>query len=126
MSKLFTSLDFFFVPASDIEASTNYYTSVLGGKLLWKIHAFEVWVACIWVSDSGPLLLVADHIKKNDLIMSLHLTCDWNFTLTEIRSSSLLGDHDLGNIMMSLRRILLNNIYIKCNFGLPTIYTCIQ
>jgi hypothetical protein len=32
-------------------------------------NAFEVWVACMHVSDSGPLLLLADHIKKNDLIM---------------------------------------------------------
>jgi hypothetical protein len=37
--------------------------------LLWKIHAFGVWVACIRVSDSGPLLLLADHIKKKDMIM---------------------------------------------------------
>lgn len=68
-NKLFASLDFLYVPAPDIEASINYYTGVLGGKLLWKIHAFGVWVACMCVSDSGPLLLLADHIKKNDLIM---------------------------------------------------------
>ncbi|HEU4443762.1 MAG TPA: hypothetical protein VFR94_03705, partial [Nitrososphaeraceae archaeon] len=63
------SLDFLYVPAPDIEAAIGYYTGVLGSKLLWKIHAFGVWVACIRVSDSGPLLLLADHIKKNDMIM---------------------------------------------------------
>ncbi|MFZ0698150.1 MAG: VOC family protein [Nitrososphaeraceae archaeon] len=63
MSKLYESLDFLYVPAPDIEASINYYTSVLGCKLLWKLHALEVWVACIHAcSDSGPLLLLADHI----------------------------------------------------------------
>ena len=66
---LFESLDFLYVPAPDIEAAISYYTGVLGSKLLWKIHAFGVWVACMRVSDSGPLLLLADHIKKNDLIM---------------------------------------------------------
>jgi hypothetical protein len=52
-----------------LEQSVNHYTGVLGGKLLWKIHAFEVWVACTHVSNSGPILLLAEHIKKNDLIM---------------------------------------------------------
>jgi predicted enzyme related to lactoylglutathione lyase len=68
-SRLFESLDFLYVPAPDIEASISYYTNVLGSKLLWKIHAFGVWVACVRVSNSEPLLLLADHIKKNDLIM---------------------------------------------------------
>jgi predicted enzyme related to lactoylglutathione lyase len=68
-SRLFESLDFLYVPASDIEASINYYTNILGSTLLWKIHAYGVWVACICVSKLGPLLLLADHIKKNDLIM---------------------------------------------------------
>jgi catechol 2,3-dioxygenase-like lactoylglutathione lyase family enzyme len=69
MGILFESLDFLYVPAPDIEAAIGYYTGVLGSKLLWKIHAFGVWVACIRVSDSGPLLLLANHIKKNDMIM---------------------------------------------------------
>lgn len=47
ISKLFEFLDFLYVPAPDIEESINYYTSVLGCKLLWKLHALEVWVACI-------------------------------------------------------------------------------
>ncbi len=68
-SRLFESLDFLYVPAPDIEASISYYTNVLGSELLWKIHAFGVWVACVRVSNSEPLLLLADHIKKNDLIM---------------------------------------------------------
>jgi len=68
-SRLFESLDFLYVPAPDIEASISYYTNVLGSKLAWKIHAFGVWVACVRVSNSEPLLLLADHIKKNDLIM---------------------------------------------------------
>ena len=37
---LFKSLDFLYVPASDIDASVHYYTKVLDGKLLWKIHQY--------------------------------------------------------------------------------------
>lgn len=55
MGILFESLDFLYVPAPDIDAAIGY--GVLGSKLLWKIHAFGVWVACIRVSDSGAVVV---------------------------------------------------------------------
>ena len=66
---LFKSLDFLYVPASDIDTSVHYYTKVLDGNLLWKIHAFGVWVACIQISAEGPFILLADHIKAHDPIL---------------------------------------------------------
>ena len=85
MGILFESLDFLYVPAPDIEAAIGYNTGVLGSKLLWKIHAFGVWVACIRVSDSGPLLLLADHIKKNDMIM-IYRVSNLDNTASTLRS----------------------------------------
>jgi predicted enzyme related to lactoylglutathione lyase len=67
---IFKSLDFLYVPAPDIESSVQYYTQVLGGELLWKIHAYGVWVACIELSNaSKPYVLLADHIHKNDVML---------------------------------------------------------
>ena len=67
---MFKSLDFLYVPAPDIEASVKYYTQVLGGELLWKIHAYGVWVACIALSnDERPYILLADHIQSKDLML---------------------------------------------------------
>jgi hypothetical protein len=66
---VFESLDFLYVPAPDIESSVRYYTKVLGGKLVWKIHAYGVWVACVRLAESEPpYLLLADHIKDLMLI----------------------------------------------------------
>jgi hypothetical protein len=66
----FKSLDFLYVPAPDIESSVQYYTQVLGGELLWKIHAYGVWVACIELSKGEkPYVLLADHIHKNDVML---------------------------------------------------------
>jgi hypothetical protein len=65
---MFKSLDFLYIPAPDIESSVKYYTEVLGGKLLWKIHAYGVWVACIDLSER-PYVLLADHIKINDVML---------------------------------------------------------
>ncbi|HEX6562561.1 MAG TPA: VOC family protein [Nitrososphaera sp.] len=65
------SLDFLYVPAPDIESSVRYYTQVLGGELLWKIHAYGVWVACIDLlkGEKKPYVLLADHIKRNDVML---------------------------------------------------------
>lgn len=48
---MFESLDFVYIPAPDIESSVDYYKNILGGELLWKIHAYGVWVACIVLSE---------------------------------------------------------------------------
>lgn len=67
---MFKSLDFLYVPAPDIESSVRYYTEVLGGDLLWKIHAYGVWVACVTLSKTKkPYILLADHISKNDVML---------------------------------------------------------
>lgn len=67
---MFKSLDFLYVPAPDIEASVKYYTQVLGGELLWKIHAYGVWVACVSLSKTEkPYVLLADYIHKNDVML---------------------------------------------------------
>jgi hypothetical protein len=64
---MFESLDFLYVPAPNIQESIRYYTKVLYGELLWKIHAYGVWVACIKLSDKQPYILLADHIATKDL-----------------------------------------------------------
>ncbi len=66
---VFESLDFLYVPAPNIQESISYYINILGGKLLWKIHAYGVWVACIKLSNKEPYILLADHIEKKDVIL---------------------------------------------------------
>jgi hypothetical protein len=50
---MFLSLDYLYVPAPDIDAAVHYYTEQLGGELVWKIHAFDTWVAGVRLSASG-------------------------------------------------------------------------
>ena len=40
---------------------------MLDGELLWKIHAYGVWVACVKLSDKEPYILLADHLARKDL-----------------------------------------------------------
>lgn len=69
MTTMFESLDFLYVPAPNVQESISYYTKVLEGELLWKIHAYGVWVACIRLSEKEPYILLADHIERKDLML---------------------------------------------------------
>ena len=83
---MFESLDFLYVPAPEIESSIRYYTEVLGSQLLWKIHAFGVWVACIKLSENErPYVLLADHINKKD-IMLIYRVENLELTARKLRS----------------------------------------
>ena len=66
---MFLSLDYLYVPARDIEASVRYYTDQLRGELVWKIHAFNAWVAAVRLSPKGPLVLLADHLYGDTPIL---------------------------------------------------------
>ena len=67
---VFESLDFLYVPSLNIQDSIRYYTKVLDGELLWKIHEYGVWVACIKISNiKEPYILLSDYIEKKDLLL---------------------------------------------------------
>jgi hypothetical protein len=83
---VFESLDFLYVPAPDIESSVHYYTKVLDGRLLWKIHAYGVWVACIKLSRGKPYVLLADHIDTKD-VMQIYRVVDLDGAAAKLRSS---------------------------------------
>jgi hypothetical protein len=85
MPKMFESLDFLYVPAPNIQESIGYYTTVLDGELLWKIHAYGAWVACVKISDKEPYILLADHIEKKDLML-IYRVSNLDKVSSELRS----------------------------------------
>ena len=91
---MFESLDFLYVPAPDIESSNHYHTKVLKGELLWKIHAYGVWVACIKLSDREPFVLLANHIQRKDIIL-IYRVSNLEDTVSELRSSGWMEENNL-------------------------------
>jgi hypothetical protein len=82
---MFLSLDYLYVPAQEIEASIRYYTEQLSGKLVWKIHAFGAWVAAIRLSQSGPMVLLADHLHGETPIL-IYRVADLESTVAALRA----------------------------------------
>lgn len=82
---IFESLDFLYIPAPNIQESITYYTKVLDGELLWKIHAYGVWVACVKLSDKEPHILLANHIERKDLML-VYRVSDLDEAASELRT----------------------------------------
>lgn len=82
---IFESLDFLYIPAPNIQESITYYTKVLDGELLWKIHAYGVWVACVKLSDKEPHILLANHIERKDLML-IYRVSDLDKAASELRA----------------------------------------
>ena len=66
---MFLSLDYLYGPAPNIDAAVAYYTEQLGGELVWKIDAFDTWVAAVRLTASGPIVLLAAHLHGNTPIL---------------------------------------------------------
>lgn len=94
MTTMFESLDFLYVPAPNIQESIRYYTKVLEGELLWKIHAYGVWVACIMLSDKEPYILLADHIERKDLML-IYRVDNLDKASSELRARGLREEKSL-------------------------------
>jgi catechol 2,3-dioxygenase-like lactoylglutathione lyase family enzyme len=82
---MFASLDFLYVPAPDLEVSLRYYTEVLGAKLIWKIHKFGAWVACVRLTEGAPLVLLADHLEVTSPLL-IYRVEDLDRTVAELEA----------------------------------------
>jgi catechol 2,3-dioxygenase-like lactoylglutathione lyase family enzyme len=58
----FESLDFLYVPSSDVAADLAFYTGVLGAEVVFAIEAIGTRVAQVKLAEGGPRLLLADHL----------------------------------------------------------------
>ncbi len=60
MAAPFGKLAYLYIGTGDLDRDLEYYTKILGGKLLWNYHEFGAKVASVRLSD-GPQYLLADH-----------------------------------------------------------------
>src|SRR5437867_12871883 len=68
-SQLLESLDYLYMPAPDFEAAVAFYTGTLGGQLRWRIRHGSTWVAAVQLSETGPLVLLANHLEPGQLLL---------------------------------------------------------
>lgn len=58
----FQSLDFLYIPTSDVVRDTSDLTTVLGGRVVFAIAEWNTKVAMIALTPDPPHLLLTDHL----------------------------------------------------------------
>ena len=65
----FQQLDFVYTPSRDVAADLEYFTQVLGGRTVFAVQAMGARVAAIALTPGPPLVLLADHVKREHPIL---------------------------------------------------------
>ncbi len=79
----FEGLDFLYTPSRDVEADLAYFSTVLGGRVVFAIEAMGTKVAAIELAPDGPLLLLTDHVEGERTIL-VYRVADLSSTLTAL------------------------------------------
>jgi len=58
----FEQLDFLYTPSRDVRADVEYFTEVLGARLVFAVDSMGTRVAALELAGGAPLLLLADHL----------------------------------------------------------------
>ena len=65
----FDVLDFLYMPSGDVAADVEYFTDVLGGRLVFAIEDSGVKVAMIELTAGPPRVLLTDHLEGDRPIL---------------------------------------------------------
>jgi catechol 2,3-dioxygenase-like lactoylglutathione lyase family enzyme len=81
----FGRLDFIYMPSTDVARDLVFYRDVLGGELVFAIEAMGTRVALLDLAESGPRLLLADHLEGEAPILVFRVD-DFDAALAELES----------------------------------------
>jgi hypothetical protein len=65
----FDQLDFLYTPSRDVAADLEYFTQILGGRVVFAIESGDTRVAAVELTEGPPLLLLADHVEGERAIL---------------------------------------------------------
>ena len=65
----FQSLDFVYMPSSDVAADVQYFTSVLGARLVFAVEGMGTRVAMIELTEGPPRVLLAGHLHGDQPVL---------------------------------------------------------
>jgi hypothetical protein len=81
---MFDSLDFVYVPTSNVDIAAQHYVTALGAELVWKVHGMGTTVACLRVGEPGPAILLSGHLSGTGPILVYRVE-DYSATVDQLR-----------------------------------------
>jgi hypothetical protein len=82
----FGSLDFLYIPSADVAADAAYFTSTLGGRMVFAIEEWNTRVAMVELSSGPPRLLFTDHVEGERPIL-IYRVADLRATLDRLTTA---------------------------------------
>jgi hypothetical protein len=82
------SLDFLYVPTGDVDAAADGYVEQLDATLVWRVKAMGTTVACLRVSEPGPLVLLSGHLDGEQPILVYRVE-DYGATVGRLRAAGV-------------------------------------
>jgi hypothetical protein len=79
----FGQLDFLYTPSDDVAADMEYFSDVLGGRIVFAIDSEGTRVAAVALGDGPPLVLLTDHLVGPETIF-IYRVDDLNASLAEM------------------------------------------
>ena len=65
----FESLDFLYVPSDDVPRDLDFFSEVLGGRIVFAIDSMGTRVAAVRMTEGPPLILLTDHLEGDRPIL---------------------------------------------------------
>jgi hypothetical protein len=62
-------LDFIYMPSGDVAADMAYFTSVLGGRLVFAVEGMGTRVAMVELTEDPPRILLAGHLEGDQPVL---------------------------------------------------------
>jgi hypothetical protein len=90
----YESLDYLYVPTSDVGASARRYVDELGAELMWKVRGMGTVVACLRISADGPAILLSEHLDGTVPILVYRVT-DYDAAVQRLRDKGIADIHEL-------------------------------
>jgi len=88
LSDVFSSLDFVYTPAADVDAAVRAYVGELGAELAWKVRGMGTTVACLRMGDTGPDVLLAGHLHGPGPVL-IYRVVDYSASVAALRAKGV-------------------------------------
>jgi hypothetical protein len=85
---VFLSLDFVYTPTRDIDAAIAQHIDAFGAELEWKVRGMGTVVACLCVAESGPRILLSEHLDGTAPIL-VYRVSDYAMAVARLRGAGI-------------------------------------
>jgi hypothetical protein len=85
---MFGSLDFIYVPTTDVDAEAQRHVDTLGAQLVWKVRGMGTTVACLRVGEPGPAILLSGHLHGASPVL-VYRVDDYAATVRQLRERGM-------------------------------------